>query len=210
MKISNIIKEYRKNKKLSLRQFAKNSGISSSYLSLIESDETKSPTFETLCKIAKGMSIDINQLVEMMDEDTVVSVKPKMSSGIKIPVLGRVIAGIPIEAVEEILDYEEIDEKMARTGEFFALQIKGDSMAPIISPGDIIIIRKQDDVDNGQIGIILVNGDEATVKKVIKKENGIMLVSNNPAYDPMFFDQNDIETKPVRIVGKVVELRKKF
>lgn len=83
-------------------------------------------------------------------------------------------------------------------------------MAPIISPGDTVIVRKQNDVDSGQIGIILVNGDEATVKKVIKKENGIMLVANNSAYDPMFFDAYDIQTKPVKIIGRVIELRKKF
>lgn len=132
------------------------------------------------------------------------------SRGIKIPVLGKVIAGIPIEAVEEILDYEEIDEQMARTGDFFALQINGDSMEPIMSQGDVVIVRKQDDVDSGDTAIILVNGDEATVKKVIKKESGIMLVPNNTAYEPLFFDDYDIQTLPVSIVGRVMELRKKY
>lgn len=131
--------------------------------------------------------------------------------GIRIPVLGKVIAGIPIEAIEEIIDYEEITEQMARTGDFFALQITGDSMEPQMSEGDVVIVRKQPDIDSGQIGIILVNGDEATVKKVIKKENGIMLVPfNNDKYEPWFYDQYDIETKPVKIIGRVVELRKKY
>lgn len=152
----------------------------------------------------------ISDFFDVYRTDITESYTSNKSKAIRIPVLGKVIAGIPIEAVEEILDYEEIDEKMARTGEFFALQIKGDSMAPIIAPGDIVIVRKQNDVDSGQIGIILVNGDEATVKKVIKKENGIMLVANNSAYDPMFFDAYDIQTKPVKIIGRVIELRKKF
>lgn len=133
------------------------------------------------------------------------------SKGVRIPVLGRVIAGIPIEAIEEIIDYEEITEQMARTGDFFALQIKGDSMEPQMSEGDVVIVRKQEDLDSGQIGIVLVNGDEATVKKVVKKENGIMLVPfNGDKYEPWFYDQYDIETKPVKIIGRVVELRKKY
>ncbi len=210
MKLSEIIKQYRKINNISAREFAKRCEISNAYISLIENEETKSPTLEMLNKLANGMFISLNELIQYIDDETMVSIKPIKKTSIKIPVLGKVIAGIPIEAVEEILDYEEIDEKMARTGEFFALQIKGDSMAPIISPGDIVIVRKQNDVDSGQIGIILVNGDEATVKKVIKKENGIMLVANNPMYEPMFFDAYDIQTKPVKIIGRVIELRKKF
>lgn len=132
------------------------------------------------------------------------------SKGISIPVLGKVIAGIPIEAIEEIIDYEEITEQMARTGDFFALQVTDDSMEPQMSEGDVVIVRKQDDLDSGQIGIVLVNGDEATVKKVVKKENGIMLVPFNSDYEPWFYDQYDIETKPVKIIGRVVELRKKY
>lgn len=131
--------------------------------------------------------------------------------GCKIPVLGKVIAGIPIEAIEEVIDYEEITEQMAHTGDFFALQIKGDSMEPQMSENDVVIVRKQEDLDSGQIGIVLVNGDEATVKKVVKKENGIMLVPfNSDKYEPWFYDQYDIETKPVKIIGRVVELRKKY
>lgn len=210
MKLSEIIKQYRKINNISAREFAKRCEISNAYISLIENEETKSPTLEMLNKLANGMFISLNELIQYIDDETMVSIKPIKKTSIKIPVLGKVIAGIPIEAVEEILDYEEIDEKMARTGEFFALQIKGDSMAPIMSAGDVVIVRKQNDVDSGQIGIILVNGDEATVKKVIKKENGIMLVANNPAYDPMFFDAYDIQTKPVKIIGRVIELRKKF
>lgn len=133
------------------------------------------------------------------------------SKGVSIPVLGKVIAGIPIETIEEIIDYEEITEQMARTGDFFALQLTGDSMEPQMSEGDVVIVRKQDDIDSGQIGIVLVNGDEATVKKVLKKEKGIMLVPfNSDKYEPWYYDQYDIETKPVRIVGRVVELRKKY
>lgn len=134
----------------------------------------------------------------------------KKKSSIKIPVLGLVRAGIPMDAVEYIIDYEEISEDMARQGEFFALQIKGDSMEPKISDGDVVIVRKQPDIESGETAIVLVNGDEATIKKVQKFTGGINLIPSNPAYDVMTFTNEQIEKLPVRILGKVVELRAKF
>lgn len=132
------------------------------------------------------------------------------SSGIKINVLGRVAAGIPIEAVTDIIDTEEIPEEMAKTGEFFGLQIHGDSMIPHICDGDIVIVRQQNDAESGDIVIATVNGDEATCKRLRKYKDGIELISNNPSYDPFEYSNEEIESKPVRIIGKVVELRRKF
>lgn len=128
----------------------------------------------------------------------------------QIPVLGRVAAGYPIEAVENIIDYEEISEEMARSGEYFALQVKGDSMLPRFTDGDIVIVRKQEDIDSGDIAIMLVNGHEATIKKVQKFEDGINLIPSNPAYDVMTFTKKEIISLPVVCLGKVVELRAKF
>lgn len=133
-----------------------------------------------------------------------------LKTGVTINVLGRVAAGIPIEAIEDIIDTEEITEEMASTGEFFGLQIRGDSMEPKISSGDVVIVRQQNDAENGDIVIATVNGDEATCKRLRKYRDGIELVSNNPNYSPMFFSNEEIEQKPVRIIGKVVELRAKF
>lgn len=132
------------------------------------------------------------------------------SSGVKINVLGRVAAGIPIEAVEEIIDQEEITEELARTGSFFGLQIKGNSMEPRICEDDVVIVRQQDDAESGDVVIALINGDDAVCKRLRKYRDGIELISNNPSYEPMYFDNDDIEKKPVRIIGKVVELRGKF
>lgn len=130
--------------------------------------------------------------------------------GIEINVLGRVAAGIPITAVEDIIDTEEITEALARTGEFFGLQIHGDSMEPRMCEGDVVIVRQQDDAESGDIVIVMVNGDDATCKRLRKYRDGIELISNNPAYKPMFFSNEDIINKPVKIIGKVVELRGKF
>lgn len=134
----------------------------------------------------------------------------KNRKGVVIDVLGRVAAGIPINAVEDIIDTEEITEEMAATGEFFGLQIHGDSMEPKFSAGDVVIVRKQSDAESGDIVIALVNGDDATCKRLKKYEHGIMLLSNNPNYEPMVFSWKDIKDKPVEIIGRVVELRAKF
>lgn len=131
--------------------------------------------------------------------------------GVRIPVLGRVVAGIPIEAVEEILDYEEITPELAATGDFFALQVKGDSMLPKLEEGDVVIVKKQADVETGEIAIVLVNGDEATIKQVKKVDGGIMLYGFNPdVYEPHFYSNQQIEELPVRILGKVIESRRSW
>lgn len=133
------------------------------------------------------------------------------TKAVRIPVLGRVVAGIPIEATENILGYEEITEHMAATGEYFALRIKGDSMCPNICDGDIVIVKKQDAVENGDIAIVLVNGEEATVKKIKIGSNGITLIGFNLSiYEPHFYTSEEIEKFPVTIIGKVVELRRKI
>ena len=132
------------------------------------------------------------------------------SKGVKIPVLGDVAAGIPIEAVEEILDYEEIDEDLASKGEFFGLRIKGNSMSPRIQPGDVVIVRVQSDAESGDIVIAKVNGDDACCKKLLKHADGITLLSFNQDYEPLSFNKQDIVSLPVSIIGKVVELRGKL
>ena len=135
---------------------------------------------------------------------------PQTPQGLKIPVLGTVAAGIPISAVEEILDYEEVPQSWKNQGEFFGLRIKGDSMKPDINHGDTVIVRKQSSANNGDVVITLVNGDDVTCKKFEKLDNGIILISNNSEYSPMFFSNEEVVTKPVVILGRVVELRRKF
>lgn len=138
------------------------------------------------------------------------SLKSLTSNAVTINVLGRVAAGVPIEAMENIIDTEEISEELARTGEFFGLQIHGDSMEPRIYDGDVVIVRQQDDAESGEIVIALVNGSDATCKRLIKYASGISLMSLNPKYEPMMYSNEEIEKKPVRIIGKVVELRGKL
>jgi len=131
-------------------------------------------------------------------------------NAVQIKVLGRVAAGIPLEAIEDVIDTEEIPQSLAKTGEFFGLQIHGDSMEPRMCEGDVVIVRQQDDAESGDIVIAMVNGHDATCKRLMKYSGGISLLSFNPLYEPMVFSNEEIETKPVRIIGKVVENRQKY
>ena len=119
---------------------------------------------------AKALGTSVKDLIGWEDES---DTKRK---GIVINVLGRVAAGIPLEAIEDIIDTEEISEEMAKTGEFFGLQINGDSMEPKFSKGDVVIVRKQDDAESGDIVIAMVNGDDATCKRLKKYQKGIVYV----------------------------------
>lgn len=165
----------------------------------------KYPRIDNIEKLANYFGISKSDLIEIKGSDTDESIK-----SVQIPVLGYVKAGIPMTAIENIIDYEEISQEQARTGEFFGLQIKGDSMEPKISEGDVVIVRKQETVENGEIAVVLINGDDATVKKFYKTDAGIKLVSTNPTYDPFFFTPDEVNTLPVSVIGKVVELRAKF
>lgn len=153
---------------------------------------------DAMCKIFHCKRSDLM-------EDTKASVKPNV-----IKVLGRVAAGIPIEAITDIVDEEEISEELARTGEFFGLKIRGDSMEPDIHNGDTVIVRKQEDAESDEIVIALVNGNDGVCKRLKKYNDSIALISLNPNYEPMYFNQEEISEKPVQIIGKVVELRRKF
>lgn len=127
-----------------------------------------------------------------------------------INVLSRVTTGTPIEAIEEIIDTEDISSESSETGEFFGLQIHGNSMEPKMSEGDVVIVRQQDYAESGDIIIATINGNDATCKRLLKYRDGIELISTNPSYEPMFFSNEDITNKPIKIIGKVVELRAKF
>lgn len=123
----------------------------------------------------------------------------------RIPILGTVAAGQPIFAEQNRIG--EVYAGNPADDDMFALVIRGDSMSPRIQDGDIAIVRKQDTAETGDVVIALVNGDEATCKRLQKYKGGIALVPNNPNYHPMYFSEEQIDSLPVRIIGKVVEVR---
>lgn len=204
LKLYYNIKKLREEKGLSQEALAKLTGytdrssITKIEKGLVDLQQSKIELF------AKALGTTSRELVGWDDEPV------QKKKGVVINVLGRVAAGIPIEAVEEVIDTEEITEEMARTGTFFGLQIHGDSMIPNICDGDIVIVRQQEDAETGDIVIATVNGTDATCKRLRKYKDGIELIANNPTYDPMDFSNQEILEKPVRILGKVIELRRKF
>lgn len=209
IEIGNRIKYIRDIQKITLDEIASKVGVAKSTIQRYEAGKIEKPKLPVLESIANALNVNPAWLIGKSDD--MQPIKKISKHGISINVLGRVAAGLPIEAVENIIDTEEISEEMAKTGEFFGLQIKGDSMEPRIYEGDVVIVRKQDDAESGDIVIALVNGNDATCKRLTKYAGGISLVSLNSAkYEPMMFSNEEIITKPVKILGKVVELRGKL
>lgn len=204
------LKKLRENRGMTQAELGKALDISPSAIGMYEQGR-RIPDISTLKKISSFFSVSVDYLIENNLQNDANKTPPSSGKGIRIPVLGRVVAGIPIEAVEEILDYEEITPELAATGEFFALKIRGHSMEPRMMEGDVVIVRKQEDVESGDVAIVLVNGNEATVKRVKKQEEGITLIATNTSvYEPHFYSNKEIKNLPVQILGKVVELRGKF
>lgn len=199
---SERLKAARKKSGLTQTEIAKKLFISQAAYSKYETGQS-SPNPETLAKIAEILNVTVSSLIGKSKDGAA-------PGRVRIPVLGRVAAGIPIEAIEEIIDWEDLDAAEYGTGEYFGLKIRGDSMEPKISDGDVVIVHRQEDVDNGDIAVVLVNGDEGTCKRIKKSPQGVTLISSNPAYEPMYFSNDEIISLPVKVVGRVVELRAKF
>lgn len=197
-----LVKKLTAEQNMSMSELARRVGIAKSAISRYFNGTRELP-LNKIGDFASALHTTPDYLLGMEYE-------PQPPQGLKIPVLGTVAAGIPISAVEDILDYEEVPQSWESQGEFFGLRIKGDSMKPDINDGDTVIVRQQSTANNGDVVIALVNGDDATCKKFEKLDNGIMLISNNSEYSPMYFSNEEVTTKPVVIIGRVVELRRKF
>lgn len=163
------------------------------------------PRIDKIELLSRYFDIEKSDLIENKSYNDRMKTK-----GIRVPVLGRIPAGIPIEAIEEVLDYEEIPIEMTRGGkEYFGLKIVGDSMYPEYLEDDVLIILKQDDCENGDDCVVMVNGNDATFKRVYKNTDSIILQPLNNAYPPMIYNNKQIEELPVKILGIVDEIRRK-
>lgn len=191
----------RRNNKLSAKNAQKIADFFGVSIDYLMTGEQKDP---------QDVYVSIDDVVEV-NEEGVRNRMEQYNSRLKhrlIPVFGRVAAGIPLSAIQEILDWEELDDSYH--GEFFGLKVVGDSMSPRIEEGDTLIVKSQPDAESGDIVIAQINGDQATVKKLIKHQNGISLVPLNLNYSVLYFSAEEVESLPVRIIGKVVENRQKF
>ena len=202
--VSKNLKRIAYEKQKSQVDIAKDLGISKTTLSgwFLGTRVPKMNKIDLLCEY---FGVEREDIMEPYDPN-----KPKTTDGVRIPVLGDVAAGLPILASENIIDWEEIPYRMAESGNYFGLRIRGDSMSPRIMEGDVVIVREQPDVESGDIAIVRVNGESATCKRVLKGDKSISLISFNPLYSPKTFTDKEIESMPVEIIGKVVELRGKF
>lgn len=202
MSIGENIRDRRKQRKMTLEELSRFAGVSRQTLSRYENGIIAIPN-DRIEMIAKALE---TSPAVLMGWDT----DKKSTKGFRIPVLGSVPAGIPLEAIEDIVDYEEIPETMARNGEYFGLRVSGESMVPVFNNGDTVIIQKQESADTGDYVVAMINGNEATLKRLKRSEDGIMLIPQNPEFFPATYTNEQIESLPVRILGKVIELRRKF
>ena len=198
----NNLKVARKAKGLTQVQVAKIIGLSQGSYSEWESGKTKIDAI-SLARLAELFETSADYLLGNTSA-------PKES--VRIPVLGSIPAGIPVEAVEDIQDWEEIPTSWTSGGrEYFGLKVKGDSMYPKYLDGDTVILRKQSVCDSGDDCAVLVNGCDATLKQVFLHEDGsVETRPANPAYPPRTYTPKEVVELPVSIVGVVVELRRKI
>lgn len=191
------LKALRKARGLTQEEMAERSGIAQGSISAWETGRAV-PKYERLQTLSAFFDVPINYLMGGGEKKTTT----------KIPILGYVAAGIPIEAITQIEGYEEITEKMALSGTYFALRVKGFSMSPRIMPDDVAIIRQQNDCDSGSLAIVQVANEAATMKFVRKTPIGIVLTAyNSSIYPPKFYSNEEINDMPVSVLGVVVEIR---
>ena len=193
------LRQLRKENSISQQKLADLLNVGQSTVAMWEKGKNN-PEYNTLLKIAGLFGVSTDYLAGDRDG----------RNAFRIPVLGYVRAGVPNEAVEEILGYEDVALPQSDVKNVFALRIKGDSMAPRMMEGDTVIVKKQSDFTSGDICVALVGSADATVKKVIKKDTGIILMPLNGNYEPLFFTPEEVESTPVTIIGKVTELRAKI
>ena len=202
----NNLRAIRKNRNYSMKNLGELIGMSESTISQYETGK-RQPDPSTLIKLAEVLNTTVDCLLGL--DSNLSPINSPLTAGAKIKVFGRVPAGIPIEAIEDIIDEIEISEKMANDDhEYLALLVTGESMLPIYQDGDIVIIRKQETANTGDDVVAYVNGYDATLKRLQRYKEGIRLKALNPNFESRFYTNAQIESLPVRILGIVVEMRR--
>lgn len=200
MTFGNILKKLRQDNNMTQDELAKKIDTSRSNIANYENGKNM-PSVDILEKLSKLFDCTTDYLLGKSDNrnsDVPIS---------KIPILGTVKAGYDWLAEENIVDYITLKENIPNVGEYYALRITGDSMLPLLAEGDLVIVHDQDDVESGQTAVVLINGEEATVKKVVKTKEGIELHAMNPYYPVKKFTFEDMQKIPVKIIGRVKEAK---
>ena len=206
----NRIKALREELGLRQSEFANKIGLTQQSISLYEKNERK-PSQDVLEALADFFGVSIDYLLGKSNNRNVQQSNVESSSDIpiKVPVVGKISAGLPLLASENIECYEYAPSSYIKEGfEYFYLTVSGDSMNLKFNEGDIVLVQKQDDLENDEIGVILVDGMDATVKKY-KYENGLVILSpmsTNPEHVVQIYNPKEIN---IRIIGKVVSYQGK-
>ena len=217
MNIGEYIRELRENRGLSLNMLAIKAGVSSATISYIENGRNK-PSLKTIQLLADALDAEVSDMVSIMntDEGDESPAEYKITDVIdveavrRVPLVGSIRAGEPILATENIESYVMVDSiGLCSSKYYFALSVKGDSMNKLFPEDTTLIVEKTNVIENGQIGVVGINGQEATVKKVTFAVRNISLIpqSYNPAHIPHVYD---IERDEIYILGRVVQATKYF
>lgn len=211
--MDNLFKSLRKAKGLTQEEVGAKLGISGAAVSRWEKGKSF-PDMAIAGEVAKLYGCTIDDLMRGEKSEPIKEVEyvpsDRTKKFIRVPVLGRIPAGIPIEAIEDIEDWEDYPvSDTIRGRQYFGLRVAGDSMEPEYRDGDVLIIQQQDTCNSGDDCAVMVNGDDATFKRVRLQENGLTLQPLNPKYNPRFYSAQEVESLPVRIRGVVVEIRRK-
>lgn len=203
----NIVKELRERAGMSQKELALEIGVSRPIVSEWE-HQKKDPKKERLAKLAEIFKVDPSIVLGYQIGQ--VEIAQTSSNALRVPVLGSIPAGVPIEAIEDILDWEEVPADWGRGGkEYFALKVDGNSMLPEYRDGDVVIFHKQETCESGQDCAVMVNGNDATFKRVKWSPRGVMLQALNPDYESYAYTSKEWEENNGRILGVVVEMRRK-
>ena len=205
MSFGEKIKKLRLDKNWTQEYVADKLSISIPALSRYESGTYEPKSLSMISDFAKLYGVTTDYLLGLdlnFDENAIEDV-------VQIPVYGKISAGQPLEMVENIIDYTYITAEQARKGSYFALEVNGDSMDKIIPNGSRVVVRKQEELENGEIGVIVVNGNDATVKRYERDEDNVYLYpeSNNPEHK---IQRYCLRETPVSILGKVESYNKKL
>lgn len=209
MKLSEIIKQYRSINKISMREFAKKCGVSNAYISLIESEDTKSPTLEMIAKLAKGMCMQMNDLIDMMNDDVVVTVKSKNISirendmSNVIPVYKNITFGISPK-IEDRLDDIPVPDKLAKKKDLFGLKMSEDGMNKVIPVKSIAVFQRCTELNKEDIGLFTINEQDAIVRYYYKLKDGCLLepASYNDEHVALIIGKDKMDN--VKILGRFV------
>ena len=216
--LANYLRTIRESMGYSIYDVNRLCDISPSYLSLMENGKRR-PSPIILKKLSSIYHIDYNDLLikagfsDLVEDERKSKIKTDILGNpvAPVPLLGAVKAGYNYLAQENWIGTVDVETNLVGDGkDYFALKVKGDSMAPVFIEGDIVIIKKQNDCESNEYAVVIINGDEGTLKKIKKTDNGIILQPLNPAYGPVMYTKEEMKTIPIIIVGVVKQLKREF